>query len=550
MKPYYQYAHDVVEGKITACNYVKLACKRFLADLQRDDLIFREDIVDHVIHFVSLLKHHRGTIVGQPITFSDWQCFITANIFGFYWKHSGARRFRYSYCEIARKQAKTQMMTALCTYAMLEAPAAQCMLVSNSREQSKIAYEFCEVYAKTLDPSHKNLKIYRDRIKIEETGAFLLVCSADSGKYDGYNPYFCITDEFGSSSLSGGPGSKMRDVMKSGMVHPNAHLATITTAGFDLDGPCYQLRTVCTEILSGVKTDDSMFCVIYCLDPEDDWRDEKNFQKVAPNIGKSVSYDFYREQVQSAINNPGEEAGVRTKTLNEWLANSEAFIPEFYVQKCLKSLDLNEFKNSMCYVGVDLSSVSDLTAISFLFFKDGKHYFYNEYFLPEDSLKQGVNKELYRVFRQKKCLTCTPGNVVDYDYITARIREIQKEYNLRIIRIGYDQWNATQWAIQMQNFYGLEPVSQAIGAFSTGTKAFQKMVLSDQCVIDNSDCTRWNFRNVVLRYDHNQNCKPAKQTTSGGSDQNSKKIDGIIAMINALIVSMKLGWGRGGAFRV
>lgn len=106
MKLYYDYCSKVLDGSIVVGEYIKLACERFQNDLQRDDLVFREDKVDLAIQFISTLKHYTGKHSGKQFMLESWQQFIIANIVGWYWKESGTRRFTSSYIEVSRKQGK------------------------------------------------------------------------------------------------------------------------------------------------------------------------------------------------------------------------------------------------------------------------------------------------------------------------------------------------------------------------------------------------------------------------------------------------------------
>jgi phage terminase large subunit-like protein len=135
MKPYYRYADDVTEGKIVCGESIKLACKRFKADLQREDLVFKESVVDRAISFISTLKHFAGKSSGNNFILEGWQQFIIANILGFYWK-SGERRFTSSYIEVSRKNGKTALAAALCMYFLIAdgEDGAEVDLAANSKE--------------------------------------------------------------------------------------------------------------------------------------------------------------------------------------------------------------------------------------------------------------------------------------------------------------------------------------------------------------------------------------------------------------------------------
>lgn len=521
---YYDYAQAVVDGKIITCESIKLACKRFLSDLERTDLEFREDVVDRAINFIKVFKHFAGKSSGKPFILEDWQQFILANILGFYWKGTTDRRFTSSYIEVSRKNGKTALAAALCMYFLIAdgEDGAEVDLAANSKEQAKIAFNFCSNFAKQLDPKSSHLKAYRDNILFSINDSKLKVFAADDSKLDGFNASFGLVDEYHSAK-----NSRVRDVIKSSMgMRQNPHLCTITTAGFDKTLPCYKLRTTAIEILNGLKEDDSMFIAIYSLDEEDDWTNESNWIKCTPNLDVTVTKKYIREQVQSAINNPSEEVGVKTKTLNLWCDSSSVWLPESYIVKNSKKITLNDFKDSECYIGVDLAATSDLTAVSYLIVKDDNYYFKTYYYLPEAALTQKADRELYKYWKQMGLLKITEGNVTDYDYITNDLME-SSEY-LNIQAIGYDKYNATQWAIHATEL-GLPLIEypQTLGNFNKPTREMERLILSGKAIIDNNEINRWCFKNVTLKSDYNGNVKPNK----GLKD---KKIDGAIAMIQAL----------------
>lgn len=523
MKPYYRYVEDVTEGKIVCCDNIKLACSRFKKDLSRPDLDFKEEVVDRAISFISTLKHFAGKSSGKNFILEDWQAFVIANIVGFYWK-DGSRRFTSSYIEVSRKNGKTALAAALCLYYLIAdgEDGAEVDLAANSKEQAKIAFSFCSTFAKQLDPKGKYLKAYRDSILLEANNSKLKVFAADDSKLDGFNASFGLVDEYHSAK-----NSRVRDVIKSSMgMRQNPHLCTITTAGFDKTLPCYKLRTTAIDILNGLKEDDSMFIAIYSLDNDDVWTDEQNWVKCTPNLNVTVTQKYIKEQVQSAINNPSEEVGVKTKTLNLWCDSSEVWLPESYLVKASTKINIETLKELPCYVGVDLAATSDLTAVSYLVIAEDTYYFWTRYYLPEAALREKADRELYKYWKQLGLLTITEGNVTDYDYITNDI--IKNSEVVSIQKVGYDKYNATQWAISATELgLPLEEYSQSLGNFNKPTRELERLLLSGKCKIENNEITRWCFKNVTLKSDHNGNVKPNKSVKA-------KKIDGVIAMIQAL----------------
>lgn len=290
-KKYYQYAIDVTNGKITACKYVIQSCQRFLDDLQREDLIFREDKVDRAINLIGVLKHFTGKSSGKPFILEPFQQFIIANLLGWYWKETDYRRFTSAYIEMARKGGKTALIAALAMYYFIAdgEDSAEIDIAANNFQQAQICFGFIQQYAKQLDPQQRNLKIYRSSIKLNANNSTINVFSADDKGKDGFSASVGIIDEFHSA-----PNTRMRDVIKSSMgFRENPMLLTITSAGFDKTLPCFKLRTTCSEILSGVKSDDNLFCIIYTLDDEDDWTNEECWIKSNPNLDKTVTKKIF-----------------------------------------------------------------------------------------------------------------------------------------------------------------------------------------------------------------------------------------------------------------
>lgn len=521
---YKQYAEDILNNKIVAGRSIKLACQRFIDDLQREDLEFREDKVDRAIKFIGTLKHYTGKHNGKPFILAPWQQFIVANIVGFYWKGTDNRRFNSSYIEVARKQGKTALAAALCLYFLIAdgENGAEVLLAANSKEQAKIAFDMCSKFSKGIDPKSRYLTAYRADIIFNMTSSKLKVLAADDSKLDGFNASFGLIDEYHAAK-----NSKVRDVIKSSMgMRQNPHLCTITTAGFDKSLPCYQMRSVAIEVLNQLKTDDEMFIAIYSQDEGDDWTDPINWIKSNPNLGVTVNQNYIKSQVQQAINNPADEVGVKTKNLNVWCDSATVWLPEDYIIKSSQIVDLNKFRDKPCYIGVDLAATSDLTAVAYLIPEGDKYYWKVHYYLPESALQEKTDKELYKYWKQQGLLTITSGNVTDYDYITNDIMKYNDIVNIQ--SIGYDKYNATQWAIDATALgLPLEEYPQTLGNFNMPTRELERLILSGKAVIDNNEINRFCFRNVSLKSDHNGNVKPNKAI-------DKKKIDGVIAIIQAL----------------
>lgn len=527
MRKYEKYIKDVEHGRIVVSNNIRLSVKRF-QELRhnRSDIYFDERAVDTVINFIATCKHFKGKHANKPFILEPWQEFIVAYLYGLKYVKNNLRVIKKSYIEMARKNGKTAFIAALSLYHLIAdgENGAEVYFAANSRDQvKKAAWPLTSNFANSLDPKWQYLTKLRDSIPFNMTKSNLQVLAADSSTLDGLDTSFFCLDEYHAAK-----NSSLYEVLNSSMTNRTQPLhIIITTAGFDKNGPCYKERTVAVDILNGVKNDDRFAIFIFSLDEGDDWMDKNVWVKSNPNYGVTVTEESISDEVTKAVNNTSLEVGVRTKTINQWCDSSTTWIREQYLTESTKNkVDLRDFKYETCYIGVDLAAVSDLTAVSCLVVKDGKYYFKNYAYLPSTQLEESENKHLYKEFQYNKELIVCPGNVTDYNTITRNLLEINDL--LYIDNIYYDKWNATQWAIDATNEgLPIKECAQSTGAFNRPTKELERLMLSGNVIIDNTDITRYCFRNVELAIDMHGNIKPDKA-------KSKNKIDIVIAMIQAL----------------
>ena len=525
---YTSYATDVISGKIIACDYVRLACERYLKLFERDDLIFCPEKIDRVVNFISKLKHFTGGHSGKRFILSDWQKFIMYSIYGFYHKSDGTRLVRNAYIEISRKNGKTALVAAMCLYHLIAdgEQNAQVILSATSAKQAKICFDMCVNFIRPLDPKGKFFKRYRDSIKFARTNSELHIVAADASRLDGYNASMYVCDELHEFQ----DGSVFNVLQSSTGMREQPLGVCITTAGFNQTSFCYDMRSNCIDILHGIKSDDSQFCIIYTLDEDDDYRDEKKWVKCSPNLGTTVKWEYLRQQLVQAQNNPALLTNFLTKLMNKWVSSVEEWLPNEYINRCMEKVDIKDYRNCYAFVGQDLGSTGDLTALTVMIPPSenniDKYVFKTWYFLPEAALNKGVNADIYRKWYRQGYLNVTKGNVTDYDHVLNVAMELQKELLIQVY--SYDEWNAAQYTIKAeQNGLPMRPYSQSIGSMNRPTKELARLISSEKVLIDSNPITRWCFQNVVIKRDWNENEKIVK--TSYGN-----KIDGVIGMVMAL----------------
>ena len=527
---YTKYANDVLNGRVVAGDFIKLAAKRYLDFMQREDMEFREKMADKPVNFISKLLHTEGQFYKKPFILQDWQTFMVYAMFGFYWKGTEKRVCRNAYIQISRKCGKTSLASALALYGLIgdgEA-GAEIDFVAPSQEQTRIGFRAASNYAESIN---KNgiLNCLRNTITFSPTKGRIRMMSSDAKLGDGFNPHFAIIDEYHALE-----NNDLPNVMMSGMgMRRNPMMIYITTAGFNIYGPCKEYRDMCVDILRNNKVDDSIFALIYELDKDDDWIDQSKWKKAIPSLDITVESDYILQQVTLAKNNVSMEVGVRTKNINQWVESSSVWISDEIIRNSMVKVPIEAFKGQVISAGIDLAAVSDLTVYTIMMapnpsreFYPDKYVFKSFYFLPSECLENNRNWQKYRVWQQHKYLTVNPGNVTDYRYILDDM--IGSMDNFMFKGIYYDAWQSTLFII-MATEAGLPctPYSQSIGNFTKPVKTFELLLKRGDIIIDDNPITRWCFQNVVLKEDHNQNCKPTK-------DNKENKIDAVIAMLEAL----------------
>ena len=526
MRGYEKYVRDVLSGKITCCKYVRQAVERFEEFRARDDIYFDRECVDGFIDFVAQLKHWVGPAAGKNFKLLPWQEWMFACILGLKWKDTGLRVCRETYIQLARKQGKSSIIAALALYHLIAdgeaAPFVACL--ASSRDQSRLIFEMCQNYAKSIDPKGQYIKYYRNYMKMPVNNGEIKIFSSDAKRLDGLNVSLGVCDEFAVQ-----PDNQLYSKIKTSQGFRSQPLMVlITTPQGDLASPAYTVFQTSVEILAGVKTDDTFWPFIYTLDAEeqDQWDNEELWVKSNPSLGETVQLDFLRSECKAAKNDTSKQVAFKTLNVGIWCQSNTVWIDQSTVVSRMQPVDVQDFAGWPCVIGMDLGSVSDFSSISALWYKDDKYYFKSWCFLPENTLQTHPNKVLYQRFIQEGTMIPTPGNCTDTNTIAAKIYELSKI--CPIDKVYTDTWNARDIMITLGDMgFQVVPFSQSIGHFNSPTKLMERIIRDDQCVIDRSQCVAWQFMNVELRVDGNGNVKPDKSNYQ-------KKIDTTISMISAL----------------
>lgn len=536
------YIHDVLNDNITVCDYVKKAVNRHVDDLKRQNTekfpyYFDTKAAQKKIDFTQNLNHTKGIWAKQKLKLKlePWQQFIDWVLYG--WKRTGigVRRFNKAYIEVARKNGKTATAAAAANYAFFAdgEEGSEIYCVATKKAQAELAWDAVKTQIEKQPILKNKVRVYKQKSRIlkKGTNSFLTLLGRDSNTEDGLNPSFGLIDEYHAHK-----SAEMLNVIEDGMGARSQPLVyIITTAGLDKNCPCYQEER---EMVEGIlnKTIDppleNVFGIIFTLDEGDDWTDENNWIKANPNLGISVDLQKLREQFYQALASPQKQNDIKTKRFNIWTQVASRWILAEAWEACHEKIP--DLTGRECYCGLDLSTTTDITAWVKCFPPidlETKFIFEYTFFLPGEGLldKQRKDKVPYILWRDRGLITCTEGNVIDYDFIEAKILKDAETYVIR--ELAYDPYNATEICNHLQN-EGLPmiPFRQGFLSMSPPAKDFEKKILGKELNHGQNPVIKWMVSCTEVATDPAGNIKPVKPDRQ----KSGKRIDGVIASVMAL----------------
>lgn len=392
-----QYARDVVRGKIVACQFVIQACQRHLDDLMAEKsksfrYRFDKDLAERAAKFIQLLPHTKGewAFKRMPITLEPWQLFVICCAFGWVNKGTRLRRFREVYTEIPRKNGKSAISAgvALYCFACDNEFGAEVYSGATTEKQAWEVFRPARLMCKRTPMLTEafGIEVNASNMNRPEDGARFEPLIGNPG--DGSSPHCAVVDEYHEHATDA-----LYTTMLTGMGARRQPLMwAITTAGYNIEGPCYDKRREVIEMLNGSVPNDELFGIIYTVDEGDDWTDPQVLEKANPNIGVSVYREFLLSQQQRAKNNARLANVFKTKHLNIWVSARSAYFNLVSWQSCEdKSLTLEQFEGQPCILAFDLARKLDMNSMARLYTReiDGKTHYYSvapRFWVPYDTV--------------------------------------------------------------------------------------------------------------------------------------------------------------------
>ena len=473
----------------------RLAFKRHLDDLKRSErggarfpYAFDPERAEDIIGLANKLTVAEGE-GNQAFTCAGFQEFILGSLFGWVHKETGKRRFTDSYVQMARQQGKSVLNAILgikCSN-FDNYRYGQIYCTATKSDQARIVLDEISKFI-NADADLRELydiKDYKNKITGRLTGTYIRALGRDTKTIDGFRPYLGIVDEYHAHK-----DNQMYKLLKGGTRKMRQSLVSvITTAGFNLNGPCYELYRYCQRVLRGIDRNERQFVYIAQMDGKDDIWDPKNWIKCCPLTGHDPELLTQMQEDAAKARSMGgaELRDFMTKSLDIWVTGQKAkFIDLADWEKCACQKTLKDFRGQRAVCGIDLSSGGDLTSLALEFpyedrgTGDKKYYLYSHSFMPRQRMQEHMEQEdnaPYVIWEQEGLLTVTSaasGIKTDYKAILAHLHGLVSTYGIDLTAIAYDPHNASAFLADLEDFgCDLVEIKQSARSLNDATVDFQ-----------------------------------------------------------------------------
>ena len=531
------YAQDVVKGEINVCNDVRLACQRFIDQMENKQWQweFKPEFADHVLRFFKVLKHTKGPQANENVVLEPFQILLICAIYGFRSKKDSSKRMVTDVILfIPRKAGKSTLTSGLALYELQFGEAgAEVFTLATNREQATIVFDSAKGFIESMPKQLANCYLpskYEVKKKGDSQSMFKALSRDTKKTGDGKNPSCVIIDEAAQIV-----DRNSIEVLHSGMVaRQNPLRIYITTASFTKDTKFYEDMSMYQAMLYGEANDNPRwFGLLFGLDPKDDWRDPTTWSKANPMHGISVFEEAIAQRAEEAKHKPQALNEFLCKTLNIFVSSNSAWIDRSFWDESKSEAD-DRVPESV-FIGFDLAATRDLNAVCTLKRYDDLDYFAKwQFFLPEEGLDL-IPKHYQDIFRlavSSGILKLTEGNVMDDREISDYIKKECDTYQVK--EIAYDNYNAASLVARLyEDGLPVKKCGQSMATLSNPSKQVEKLILGKQIRHDGNPFLGWQLANCEVYTDVNNNIKIRKNEADKAA-----KVDGIIALIMAMHSSL------------
>ena len=530
-----EYNRQIKSGKIVAGKWVKLIYAYLAEGLRKRSFYYDAEKTQLAIDFIErFCSHSEGR--SDRLKLELWQKACVAAIFGIVDK-KGLRIFREVFLVVARKNGKTLFASAIiaCVAYLDGEYGAKIFCLAPKLEQAAKVYDGFHQMLLKAPALMKYAKKRRSDIYMSGSNCSIKPLAFNAKKSDGFNPHLTVCDEIASWPAE--QGRKQYEVMKSAFgARTQPLLLGITTAGYVNDGPYDDLMARSTAFLLGNSDERRLLPLLYIIDDVSKWDDLEELKKSNPNLGVSVSVEYYKEEIAIARLNMSKRAEFLTKYCNIKQSSTQAWIPYDIVDAVSQEkLSLEDFRSCYCVGGIDLSQTTDLTACCVVIEKKGKLYTFAQFFMPENKIEELQEREgvPYRLYVSMGLIKPSGENYVDYNDCFEWFRMLVEEYEILPLQVGYDRYSA-QYLVQQMQQYGFHMDDVYQGENLTPVIHECDGLLRDQALqLGTNNLLKAHFLNVGMKQnEETRKIRPVKIDPRC-------HIDGFVAVIDALTVRQK-----------
>lgn len=511
-----EYAKKIISGKKICGRAEYLACKRHLNDMENKNFEYIFDVKQAECHIAIANTLTIGEGSPKPLKTRGFQNFIIGSLFGWRKKRSKLRRFREGYIQMGRQNGKSFIAGELCndfaTFGGYNYGRIFC--TATKQDQANIVWEDVQKFIESDSDLAElyTIRKYDHVITSRITGTVIKAIGRDTKSADGFRTILAIVDEYHAH-----PTNQMYKLVNDGQILvDNALTLAITTAGFNLNGPCYEQYQYCKKVLTGNVKKESLFIYIAEMDQDDDIWLPENWAKANPlylwNDDDTINKQMVARMAEKAIDakekQGNELVNFQTKSLNRWVTYTGGALLDLECWKrCGANKKISDMEGKECFLGIDLSSGGDLTSIALLFpLEQSRIYLYSHSYMPELRLAEHIQSDdaPYGMWKNAGLLTLTSGMYgikTDYKHIISELNNMINKYHLKIIGCGYDAHNASAFLEDLEQILDcdLTEIKQSARSLNDVTKDFQLSVKSGQVIYDKQNALMtWSAVNAII----------------------------------------------------
>ena len=537
MNPIYTYYQQIKDGTLNVGLWVKLWYEIIVDGIESKRWTYDQKAANHAIDFIErYCRHHEGKFAPNLIKLELWQKAFLAVVFGIMDK-TGRRQFQEIVLIIGRKNGKTLLAAAIAAYCAFKDGeyGGRIYFTAPKLQQASLCFDAFYQMIKKEPVLDKRARKRRSDVYIEYSNTAIQPLPFSSKTSDGLNISMAVADEI--SSWRGDAGLKFYDVIKSSVgAREQPIILSISTAGYISDGVYDEIFKRSTRVILGDSRETRLAPFLYTIDDVEKWNDINELAKANPNMGVSVSVNYFLDEIAIAEGSLSKKAEFLTKYCNIKQNSSLAWLSTKVVGMASGDpLNLNDFRECYAVGGIDLSQTRDLTAGVLVVEKNGELYVFAKFWLPAEKIDEAAERDgvPYQLMIQRGLLEPSGDNFVDYHDCYEWFRMMIEQYHIYPLKVGYDRYSA-QYLVQDMKAYGFQMDDVFQGENLYGVIQETEGLLEDGKIhIGDNDLLKMHLLNSAIKMSNERGRGKLVKVHP------SLHIDGTAALLDAMTVRQK-----------